>query len=313
MKIEKNILIMSLFPTEITKLFDETFNTFKSYEQENPEKFIENLMDKIDAIAVMGGTKVSSELIKKLPNLKIIANYGVGYDAVDVEQATLHNVKVTNTPNVLNDEVADTAVALTLCVYKNISSANNFLLEKKWLKSEFPLSKKFSGTKFGILGMGRIGKTIAKRIEAFNCEICYHSRNEKDVKYKYFSKLEELAEYVDTLCVITPGGEETKHLVNSNILQKLGKNGFLINIARGSVIDQQALIHALQNKIICGAGLDVFENEPNVPDDLMNLDNVILTPHIGSATVETRYDMGKLVYDNVVQMLTENSTISPVN
>ena len=313
MKIEKNILIMSLFPTEITKLFDETFNTFKSYEQENPEKFIENLKDKIDAIAVMGGTKVSSELIKKLPNLKIIANYGVGYDAVDVEQATLHNVKVTNTPNVLNDEVADTAVALTLCVYKNISSANNFLLKKKWLKSEFPLSKKFSGTKFGILGMGRIGKTIAKRIEAFNCEICYHSRNEKDVKYKYFSKLEELAEYVDTLCVITPGGEETKHLVNSNILQKLGKNGFLINIARGSVIDQQALIHALQNKIICGAGLDVFENEPNVPDDLMNLDNVILTPHIGSATVETRYDMGKLVYDNVVQMLTENSTISPVN
>ena len=313
MKIEKNILIMSLFPTEITKLFDETFNTFKSYEQENSEKFIESLKDKIDAIAVMGGTKVSSELIKKLPNLKIIANYGVGYDAVDVEQATLHNVKVTNTPNVLNDEVADTAVALTLCVYKNISSANNFLLEKKWLKSEFPLSKKFSGTKFGILGMGRIGKTIAKRIEAFNCEICYHSRNEKDVKYKYFSKLEELAEYVDTLCVITPGGEETKHLVNSNILQKLGKNSFLINIARGSVIDQQALIHALQNKIICGAGLDVFENEPNVPDDLMNLDNVILTPHIGSATVETRYDMGKLVYDNVVQMLTENSTISPVN
>ena len=313
MKIEKNILIMSLFPSEITKLFDETFNTFKSYEQENSEKFIESLKDKIDAIAVMGGTKVSSELIKKLPNLKIIANYGVGYDAVDVEQATLHNVKVTNTPNVLNDEVADTAVALTLCVYKNISSANNFLLEKKWLKSEFPLSKKFSGTKFGILGMGRIGKTIAKRIEAFNCEICYHSRNEKDVKYKYFSKLEELAEYVDTLCVITPGGEETKHLVNSNILQKLGKNGFLINIARGSVIDQQALIHALQNKIICGAGLDVFENEPNVPDDLMNLDNVILTPHIGSATVETRYDMGKLVYDNVVQMLTENSTISPVN
>ena len=313
MKIEKNVLIMSLFPNEITQLFDQTFNTFKSYEQENPEKFIESLSDKIDAIAVMGGTNVSSELIKKLPNLKIIANYGVGYDAVDVDQATLSNVKVTNTPDVLNDEVADTAVALTLCVYKNISSANNFLLEKKWLKSEFPLSKKFSGTKFGILGMGRIGKTIAKRIEAFNCEICYHSRNEKDVKYKFFSKLEELAEYVDTLCVITPGGEETKHLVNSNILQKLGKNGFLINIARGSVIDQKALIHALQNNIICGAGLDVFENEPNVPDNLMKLDNVILTPHIGSATVETRYDMGKLVYDNVVKILTKNSTISPVN
>tara|TARA_Y200000002_G_scaffold266246_1_gene221255 strand:- start:669 stop:1610 length:942 start_codon:yes stop_codon:yes gene_type:complete len=313
MKIEKNVLIMSLFPNEITKLFDETFNTFKSYEQENPEKFIDSLSDKIEGIAVMGGTNVSSELIKKLPKLKIIANYGVGYDSVDIKQATLSNVKVTNTPNVLNDEVADTAVALTLCIYKNINFANKFLLGKKWLKSEYPLSKKFSGTKFGILGMGRIGKTIAKRIEAFNCEICYHSRNQKKVEYKYFSKLEELAEYVDTLCVITPGGEETKYLVNSNILQKLGQNGFLINIARGSVVDQKALIHALKNNVIRGAGLDVFENEPNVPEDLMNLDNVILTPHIGSATVETRYDMGKLVYDNVVKMLTKNSTISPVN
>ena len=313
MKIEKNVLIMSLFPNKITKLFDETFNTFKTYEQENAEKFIESLSDKIEAIAVMGGTTVSSELIKKLPKLKIIANYGVGYDAVDVKQATLSNVKVTNTPDVLNDEVADTAIALTLCVYKNIALANQFLLEKKWLISEYPLSKKFSGTKFGILGMGRIGKTIATRTESFNCEISYHSRNQKDVKYKYFSKLEDLAEYVDTLCVITPGGEETKHLVNANVLQKLGKNGFLINIARGTVIDQKALIYALQNNIIRGAGLDVFENEPNVPDDLINLSNVILTPHIGSATVETRYDMGKLVYDNIVQMLTTNTTISPVN
>ena len=143
MKIEKNVLIMSLFPNEITQLFDQTFNTFKSYEQENPEKFIESLSDKIDAIAVMGGTKVSSELIKKLPNLKIIANYGVGYDAVDVDQATLSNVKVTNTPDVLNDEVADTAVALTLCVYKNISSANNFLLEKNGLNLSFHFLKSF--------------------------------------------------------------------------------------------------------------------------------------------------------------------------
>ena len=143
MKIEKNVLIMSLFPNKINQLFDQTFNTFKSYEKENPEKFIESLSDKIDAIAVMGGTKVSSELIKKLPNLKIIANYGVGYDSVDVDQATLSNVKVTNTPDVLNDEVADTAVALTLCVYKNISSANNFLLEKNGLNLNFHSLKSF--------------------------------------------------------------------------------------------------------------------------------------------------------------------------
>lgn len=294
---------MSSFPNKITKLFDETFNTFKSYEQENVEKFIESLSDKIEAIAVMGGTTVSSELIKKLPKLKIIANYGVGYDAVDVKQATLSNVKVTNTPDVLNDEVADTAIALTLCVYKNIALANQFLLEKKWLKSEYPLSKKFSGTKFGILGMGRIGKTIAKRIESFNCEICYHSRNQKDVKYKYFSKLENLAEYVDTLCVITPGGEETKHLVNANVLQKLGKNGFLINIARGTVIDQKALIYALQNNIIRGAGLDVFENEPTPNMKVLMAHQISLSPHIGAATLEAQDRIGTELAEQIEQLL----------
>ena len=313
MQIDKNILIMSLFPKKVISHFDETFNTFKLYEQEDKERYLEDISEQIDGIAVMGPTVVSAKIINTLPNLKIIGNFGVGFDAIDIKKATEANVKVTNTPNVLNDEVADTAVALTLCVYRNIIDANQFLLNKSWLKSEFPLSRKFSGTKFGILGMGRIGSAIAKRIQCFDCEISYHSRNKKDVKYKYFQTLEGLAEHVDTLCIITPGGEETKHLVNKNILEKLGKNGVLINIARGSVVDQEALIEALKTGIISAAGLDVFDNEPNVPEDLMKLNNVVLLPHVGSATVETRYAMGKMVYDNIVAFFNNEKLLSPVN
>ena len=313
MKIDKNILIMSLFPERVISHFDETFNTFKLYEQENKEKYLKDISEQIDGIAVMGPTLVSEEIINALPKLKIIGNFGVGFDAIDIKKATEANVKVTNTPDVLNDEVADTAVALTLSVYRKIIEANQFLLNKSWLKSEFPLSRKFSGSKFGILGMGRIGNAIARRIQSFNCEISYHSRNKKDVNYKYFNTLENLAEHVDTLCVITPGGEETKHLVNKNILEKLGKNGVLINIARGSVVDQQALIEALKTGVISAAGLDVFDNEPNVPEDLMKLNNVVLLPHVGSATVETRYQMGKMVYDNIVAFFKNEKLLSPVN
>ena len=313
MKIDKNVLVMSLFPKKVISHFDDTFNTFKLYEQNDINKYLTHISDKIDAIAVMGPTPVSSEIINILPNLKIIGNFGVGFDNIDVKKATEANIIVTNTPNVLNDEVADTTVALTLSVYRKIIEANKFLLSKSWLKSEFPLSKKFSGTKFGILGLGRIGKAIAKRIEAFNCEISYHSRNMKDVEYKYFSNLEDLAEHVDTLCVITPGGEETKHLVNENVLNKLGKNGVLINVGRGSVVDQNAMINALKNNVISGAGLDVFENEPNVPEDLMHLNNVVLLPHVGSATIETRYEMGKMVYDNIVAFFKKEKLLSPVN
>ena len=313
MKIDKNVLVMSLFPKKVISHFDDTFNTFKLYEQNDINKYLTHISDKIDAIAVMGPTPVSSEIINILPNLKIIGNFGVGFDNIDVKKATEVNIIVTNTPNVLNDEVADTTVALILSVYRKIIEANKFLLSKSWLKSEFPLSKKFSGTKFGILGLGRIGKAIAKRIEAFNCEISYHSRNMKDVEYKYFSNLEDLAEHVDTLCVITPGGEETKHLVNENVLNKLGKKGVLINVGRGSVVDQNAMINALKNNVISGAGLDVFENEPNVPEDLMHLNNVVLLPHVGSATIETRYEMGKMVYDNIVAFFKKEKLLSPVN
>ena len=309
---DKNLLIMSEMPQHFINLADENFVTYKLWLQEDEDKFLDEVKLDVDAIAVMGGYKITPELMKNMPNLKVIACYGVGYDAIDIDCAKSLGIKVTNTPEVLNDEVADTAIALMLCVYKKLVSADNFARNNSWINGDFPLTKKFTGTKLGIVGMGRIGKAIAERAEAFKCEVYYHSRNKKDVKYKYFNDLKELAKEVDTLCIITPGGKETEKLVNSDILESLGKEGTLINVARGSVVDQDALIHFLKNKLILAAGLDVYTNEPNIPKELMSLDNTVLLPHIASGTVETRNAMGQLVYDNIENFFKGKNLISPV-
>ena len=309
---DKNLLIMTEMPQYFVSLADKNFNTFKLWTKENEDQYLSEIKTEVDAIAVMGGYKITPELMKGMPNLKIIACYGVGYDAIDINCAKSLGIKVTNTPEVLNDEVADTAIALMLCVYKKIVAADNFARNNSWAKGEFPLTKKFTGTKLGIVGMGRIGKAIAKRAEAFDCEISYHSRNKKDVKYKYYSDLNVLAKDVDTLCVITPGGKETEKLINKEILSSLGKNGVLVNVARGSVIDQDELIHFLENNLILAAGLDVYINEPNIPSELINLENTVLLPHIASGTVETRNAMGQLVFDNIENYFQNKPLISEV-
>lgn len=309
---DKNLLIMTEMPQYFVSLADKNFNTFKLWTKENEDHYLSEIKTEVDAIAVMGGYKITPELMKGMPNLKIIACYGVGYDAIDINCAKSLGIKVTNTPEVLNDEVADTAIALMLCVYKKIVAADNFARNNSWAKGEFPLTKKFTGTKLGIVGMGRIGKAIAKRAEAFDCEISYHSRNKKDVKYKYYSDLNVLAKDVDTLCVITPGGKETEKLINKEILSSLGKNGVLVNVARGSVIDQDELIHFLENNLILAAGLDVYINEPNIPSELINLENTVLLPHIASGTIETRNAMGQLVFDNIENYFQNKPLISEV-
>ena len=309
---DKNLLIMTEMPEYFVSLADKNFNTYKLWLNKNEDDYLSEIKTEVDAIAVMGGYKITPELMKSMPNLKIIACYGVGYDAIDINYAKSLGIKVTNTPEVLNDEVADTAIALMLCVYKKIVDADSFARNNSWLNGDFPLTKKFSGTKLGIVGMGRIGKAIAKRAEAFDCEISYHSRNKKDVKYKYISDLNQLAQEVDTLCVITPGGKETEKLINKKILSSLGKNGVIINVARGSVIDQDELIHCLENNLILAAGLDVYTNEPNIPEKLINLKNTVLLPHIASGTVETRNAMGQLVFDNIKNYFKNKSLISEV-
>ena len=309
---DKNLLIMTEMPQYFVSLADKNFNTFKLWTKENEDTYLTEIKKEVDAIAVMGGYKITPELMKSMPNLKIIACYGVGYDAIDINYAKSLGIKVTNTPEVLNDEVADTAIALMLCVYKKIVDADNFARKNSWVKGDFPLTKKFTGTKLGIVGMGRIGKAIAKRAEAFDCEICYHSRNKKDVKYKYYDDLNDLAKEVDTLCIITPGGKGTEKLINKKVLGNLGKDGVLINVARGSVIDQDELIYSLENNLILAAGLDVYTNEPNIPENLINLDNTVLLPHIASGTVETRNAMGQLVFDNIENYFQKKSLISEV-
>ena len=309
---DKNLLIMTEMPEYFVSLADKNFNTYKLWLNKNEDDYLSEIKTEVDAIAVMGGYKITPELMKGMPNLKIIACYGVGYDAIDINYAKSLGIKVTNTPEVLNDEVADTAIALMLCVYKKIVNADSFARNNSWLNGDFPLTKKFSGTKLGIVGMGRIGKAIAKRAEAFDCEISYHSRNKKDVKYKYISDLNQLAQEVDTLCVITPGGKETEKLINKKVLSSLGKNGVIINVARGSVIDQDELIHCLENNLILAAGLDVYTNEPNIPEKLINLKNTVLLPHIASGTVETRNAMGQLVFDNIDNYFQNKSLISEV-
>lgn len=315
---KKNLLIMSEMPKFLVSLFDQSYNTFKVWEQrgsalnKDKEEYISKISKDIDAIAVMGGTKISAELMKSMPNLKVIGCYGVGYDAIDVKFAHTAGIKVTNTPEVLNDEVADTAIALMLNVYKKIIEAEKFARDNLWVNGEFPLSRKFTGTKLGIVGMGRIGKAIAKRAEAFDCIISYHSRNKTDVKYQYYKNINDLAKEVDTLCIITPGGKETEKLINRTVLNNLGKNGIIINVARGSVIDQDELINCLKTNVIAGAGLDVYANEPNIPEELIKLKNTVLLPHIASATVETRNAMGQLVFDNIKAYFENKPLISPV-
>ena len=309
---DKNLLIMTEMPQYFVNLADKNFNTHKLWMQNNEDQYLLEIKEKVDAIAVMGGYKITPSLMKSMPNLKIIACYGVGYDAIDIDYAKSLNIKVTNTPEVLNDEVADTAIALMLCVYKQIINADNFARSKSWINGDYPLTKKFTGTKLGIVGMGRIGKAIAKRAEAFDCEISYHSRNKKDVKYTYYNDLNELAQEVDTLCIITPGGKETEKLINKKVLDNLGKNGVLINVARGSVIDQDELINCLENKSILAAGLDVYTNDTNIPEKLITLKNTVLLPHIASGTVETRNAMGQLVFDNIKNYFENKPLISQV-
>ena len=309
---KRNLLIMSKMPDYFVDLADANFNTFKLWLQKNEDDYLNKIKNDIEAIAVFGGYKITPQLMNSMKNLKLIACYGVGYDAIDTIAAKDLGIRVTNTPTVLNDEVADTAIALMLCVYRQIILADGYARNNEWLNGEFPLTKKFSGTKLGIVGMGRIGSTIAKRAEAFNCEISYHSRTKKNVKYKYYGDLNLLAKEVDTLCVITPGGKDTEKIINSEVLDNLGNNGVLINVARGSVVDEEALIYYLENKLILAAGLDVYANEPKIPKRLFDLKNTVLLPHVASATVETRNAMGQLVFDNIKNHFENKNLISPV-
>lgn len=268
---------------------------------------------RIRAIVGGGESKVPRSLLDQLPQLGVVSIMGVGYDGVDVAAAWERRIPVTHTPGVLNDDVADLAIALMLSVARKLPQADQYVRQGKWLQGPMPLARKMSGARVGIVGLGRIGSAIAQRAAAFNMNIAYCTRTQRpDSPYRWEPDVAKLAGQVDFLVVITPGGAGTRHLINAKVLAALGPKGYLINVARGTVVDQAALIAALRDGTIAGAGLDVFDGEPKVPGELIAMDKVVLTPHMASATHETRQAMADLAVANVVAHLAGQPLHTPV-
>ncbi|MFN6408164.1 MAG: 2-hydroxyacid dehydrogenase [Limnohabitans sp.] len=279
---------------------------------EDPAAFAA-LAPRIVGVAGTGEASVPRSLLAQLPQAKVVSVFGVGYDGVDVGAAIEFGIPVTHTPDVLTDDVADLAMGLVLSVGRAIPQADQFVRAGRWPAGPIALARKVSGARMGIVGLGRIGKAIAQRAKAFGMSIAYTARSEKpDSGFTFFPSTLELAAHVDFLVAITPGGTGTRHLINAQVLQALGPRGFLINVARGSVVDESALIEALQQGTIAGAGLDVFAHEPQVPEALWRLSNVVLTPHMASATTETRQAMADLAFANMQAGISGQPLRTPV-
>ena len=262
--------------------------------------FLKQHAQAVRGLATFGPMPVDGKLMDALPKLEIISNFGVGVDAINLDDAKKRRIIVTNTPDVLNDCVADTALALVLNTLRKFPQSERYLRAGNWAaRGPYPLTASVGGKTLGILGLGRIGEAIAKRASACGMKIRYHNRNKKDVPYPYDPDPATLAKNSDVLMVVTPGGPETAKLVNEKVLQALGPEGYLVNIARGSVVDEPVLLRYLQEKKIAGAGLDVFADEPRVPSEFFGLDNAVIFPHVASATVETRKAMGDLQIENL--------------
>ena len=268
---------------------------------------------RIRAIVGSGESKIPAELMAQLPGLQVISIMGVGYDGVDVAAAKARGVVVTHTPNVLNDDVADLALGLMLAAARQLPAADRYVREGHWTGGPMPLARKMSGARLGLVGMGRIGQAIAQRAAAFGMPIAYTARSAKAaLPYRYFPDARTLAADSDFLVVITPGGAGTRKLIDAEVLKALGPQGILVNVARGSVVDEAALVQALEDGTIAGAGLDVFENEPHVPERLRALPHVVLAPHIGSATGQTRQAMADLAFNNLRAHFAGEPVLTPV-
>jgi lactate dehydrogenase-like 2-hydroxyacid dehydrogenase len=291
----------------------EHFDVIRLWEAADPDAVLAERAKDITAIAT-GGTPIDGPYLDQFPAVKLVASFGVGYDKIDATAAAERGVIVTNTPGVLDDEVADTALGLLLMTARELSRSERYLRAGSWTNASYPLTKAtLNGRTMGILGLGRIGEAIAHRAQAFGISIAYHNRHPKDVAYSYYPTLLELATAVDILMIVIPGGDETRHLVDAEILQALGSDGILINVARGTVVDEEALVEALRSNTILSAGLDVFEHEPDVHPGLLDLDNAVLLPHVGSATIPTRNAMGQLVVDNLLNWHTNGVPLTPVH
>lgn len=306
-----DILILRPVMQTVTDQLARRFPLSRLWEESDRDAFLDRVGPGIRG--VVAGGPVDAALIARLPALEIVSNFGVGYDGVDTAACAAAGVVVTNTPDVLTDEVADLALGLLLATVRELPQADRYVRAGRWLERPYPLTATLRGRRLGILGLGRIGRAIAGRAAAFGLAIAYHGRSRQpDVPYAYHGTPAELARAVDILMVVAPGGAGTRHIVNAEVLEALGPDGVLINVARGSLVDEPALIAALEAGTIRAAGLDVFADEPRVPERLIARDNVVLLPHVGSASVHTRNAMAQLVVDNLVSWFEGRGPLTPV-
>lgn len=290
-------MVQLFAPTQ--KRLDEHYTIHRYWTEADKEGLLARLAPTCEVVVTSGGRGIDGATLAKLPKVKLVSCFGVGVDAVDVDYCRKHGIAVTNTPDVLTDDVADLAVALMLAVLRRVVEGDRFVREGLWKKGALPLGTAVSGRKVGVIGFGRIGQAIGERAAAFRTEVAYQGPNKKPVPNRYFSDLVDMARWADVLIAATPGGAATKGLVSREVLEALGPKGVFINISRGSVVDQDAMVELLVNGKLGGAGLDVFNDEPNVPEALLPLDSVVLQPHQGSGSFETRQKMGDLTVDNV--------------
>jgi lactate dehydrogenase-like 2-hydroxyacid dehydrogenase len=311
----KDVEVLMLAPMAplVIENLNREFTLRRAWEAPDQDALLAEIGPRIRGIASGSHSPIRAPLFDKLPNLEIVANFGVGYDTVDAAEAGRRGIVVTNTPDVLTDEVADLAIGLLIATLRQLPQVDRYLREGRWLEKPYPLTPTLRGRKVGIVGLGRIGRAIAKRLEGFGVEIAYHGRNEQaGMPFRYYPTLVGMAEAVDVLMSVAPGGAETRNMINAEVLRALGPQGVLINVGRGSTVDEPALVEALRSKTILSAGLDVFADEPKVPAELIAMDHVVLLPHVGSASVETRRAMGQLVVDNLISWFSGKGPLTPV-
>jgi len=292
---------------------DAAYTTHKLFKAADRAAMLADVADRITAVASSNSGGIDAATIAKLPKLKVISHFGVGYDTVDVDAAKKRGISVTNTPDVLTEEVADLAMGLLYATVRRIPQGDRYVREGKWLKGPMALTESLQGKTLGIIGMGRIGQAIAKRALAANMKIAYQGpRRKAELPYAYHADPVSLAKATGFIMIACPGGEATRGLVSRAVIDAVGPAGFVVNIARGSVVDEPALLEALQQNRIAGAGLDVFADEPRVPEAFFALDNVVLQPHVASATHQTRAAMGQLVIDNLAAHFAGKPLLTPV-
>lgn len=306
------LLLKAILPDTIRAL-EERFTLHRLDLAEDGDGLLDAVGPRIRAVVVGRQAPAGADLLVRLPALEIIANFGVGYDTVDVAEAVRRGIVVTNTPDVLTEEVADLTLGLLLATIRQIPQADRYLRDGRWPQAPFPLTASLRGRRVGIVGLGRIGQAVATRLEGFGVAVAYHGRRRRpDLAYAYHDTVLGLARACDVLIVMAPGNAETRHLIDAEVLSAMGPAGILVNVARGTLVDEAALVAALRGGGIAAAGLDVFADEPHVPPELAALPNTVLLPHVGSASHHTRRRMGDLLVENLASWFAGNGAVTPV-